>query len=72
MRRGGGQGSGCEATREEFCEQGAQWAIGATRCDDKCAKTVLLETQGPCGSLRKCSGDIVTHDTRVQVKMSHP
>ena len=54
------------------CEQGAQWAIGATRCDDKSANTVLLETQGPCGSVRKCSGDTVTHDTSVQVKMSHP
>ena len=52
------------------CEQDAQWAIGATRCDDKCANTVLLETQGPCGSVRKCSGDTVTHDTCVQVKMS--
>ena len=51
------------------CEQGAQWAIGATRCDDKCANTVSLETQEPCGSVRKCSGDTVTHDTCVQVKM---
>ena len=52
------------------CEQGAQWAIGAIRCDDKCANTVSLETQAPCGSERKCSGDTVTHDTSVQVKMS--
>ena len=52
------------------CGQDAQWLIGATRCDDKCANTVLLETQGPCGSVRNCSGDIVTHDTCVQVKMS--
>ena len=29
------------------CEKSAQWAIGATRCDDKRANTVLLETQGP-------------------------
>ena len=35
-------------TARLFCEQGAQWAIGATRCDDKCANTVLLETlKGP-------------------------
>ena len=30
----------------------------------------LLETQWHCGSVRKCSGDTVTHDTSVQVKMS--
>ena len=52
-------------------ELGAQWAIGATRCDDKCKNAVLLETQGPCGSVRRCSGDTVTRDTSVQVKMSH-
>ena len=52
------------------CELGAQWAIGATRCDDTCAKTVLLDTHGPCGGVRKCSGDTVKHDTNVQVKMS--
>ena len=45
---------------------GAQWAVGATRCDDKCVKTVLLETQGPCGSVRRCSDDTETHDTSVQ------
>ena len=55
-----------------LCEQCAQWTIGATRCDDKGANTVFLETQETCGSLRKCSGDLVTHDTSVQVKMSHP
>ena len=44
--------------------------IGATRCEDKCENTVLLETQGPCGIVRRCSDDTVTHDTSVQVKMS--
>ena len=40
----------CQADRDVpgwKCEPCAQWAIGATRCDDKCANTVLLETQGP-------------------------
>ena len=51
----------------------AQWAIGATRCDDECANTVLLETQRPHGVVRRCSGEAVTRDTRgVQVMMSHP
>ena len=48
------------------CAKCAQWAIGANRCDDKCVNTVLLETEGPCGSVRRCSGDTVTHDTGVQ------
>ena len=52
--------------RSQHCGRCAQWAIGATRCDDKCANTVLLETQRPCGSVRKCSGDTVTHDTIAQ------
>ena len=42
--------------------------IGATRCDDRCENTVLLETQGPCGSVRRCRDDTVTHDTSVQGK----
>ena len=46
--------------------------IGANRCDDKCENTVLLETHGPCGSVRKCSGDTMTDDTSAEVKMSHP
>ena len=44
---------------------------GATRCDDKRENTVLLETQGPCGSVRKCSAGTVTDDTNAQVKVSH-
>ena len=52
------------------CGLSAQWAIGATRCDGKCGNTVLLETQGPCGGVRRCRDDTVTHDTSVQVKMS--
>ena len=40
--------------------------IGATRCDDKCENTVLLKTQGPCGSARSCSDDTVTHEKSVQ------
>ena len=47
------------------CEQSAQWAISATRCDDKCANTALLETQRPCGSARRCRSDTVPHDTSV-------
>ena len=27
-----------------------------------------FETQGPCGSVRRCSDDTVTHDTHVQGK----
>ena len=48
--------------------------IGVTRCDDKCENTVLLDTQGPCGTVRRCSDDTVTHDTGVQGKChkSHP
>ena len=42
--------------------------IGATRCGVKCEITVLHETQGPCGSVRKCSADTVTDDTRAHVK----
>ena len=34
--------------------------------------TVLLETQGSRGSVRRCRDDTVTHDTSAQVKMSHP
>ena len=49
------------------CEGSAQWTIGATRCDDLFVQnTVLLETQVSCGSVRRCSGDTVTHHTRVQ------
>ena len=46
------------------CGLSAQCAIGATRCDDPCENTVLLETQGPCGSARRCRDDTVTHDTK--------
>ena len=42
--------------------------IGVIRCGDKCENTVLLETQGPCGSVRKCGADTVTDDTCAQVK----
>ena len=37
---------------------------------NKCENTVLLETQGPCGSLRKCSAGTETDDTSAQVIMS--
>ena len=50
------------------CGQSAQWTIGATRCDDKCANAVLLETQGPRGSERRCRSDTVTHDTSIRKK----
>ena len=32
----------------------------------------LLETQGPCGSVRKCSADTVTYYTRAQVENVTP
>ena len=41
--------------------------IGATRCGVKCENTVLLEFQGPCESVRKCSADTVTDDTSARV-----
>ena len=46
--------------------------IGVTRCSGKCESTVLLEAQGPCGSVRRCRDVTVTPDTREQVKVSHP
>ena len=45
--------------------------IGATRCDDKYENAIMLETQAPCGSVRKCSAGTVTNDTSAQVKVSH-
>ena len=42
--------------------------IGATPCSVICENTVLLETQGPCGSVRECSADTVTDDTDAQVE----
>ena len=48
---------------------GGQFAvIGATRCSVTCENTVLLETQGACGSVRECSADTVTDDTGAQVE----
>ena len=44
--------------------------VSATRCDDKCVNTIVLETQGPCGSVRKCGADTVTDETSAHVKMS--
>ena len=43
-------------------------AVGnrSTRCCDKCVNTVLLQTEGPCGSVRKCSAGTVTDDTSAQ------
>ena len=46
--------------------------IGATRCGVKCENTVLHETQGPCGSVRKRGADSVTDDTRAHVKVVTP
>ena len=46
--------------------------IGATRCGVKCENTVLLETQGHCGSVRECSADTVTYDTGAQVENVTP
>ena len=37
--------------------------IGATRCGVECENTVLLETQGPCESVRECIADTATDDT---------
>ena len=44
--------------------------IGATRCGDNCENTVLLETQGHCGSVRKCSAGTRTDDTSAQTRNS--
>ena len=46
--------------------------IGSTRCDDKCENTVLLGTQGPCGSARRCNTGTVTDDNVAQVKSVTP
>ena len=46
--------------------------IGATRCGVIYENTVLLETQGPCGSVRNCSADTVTYDTSTQVENVTP
>ena len=46
--------------------------IGATRCGVKCENTILLETEGPCGSIRECSADTVTYDTGAQVENVTP
>ena len=46
--------------------------IGATRCGVICENTVLLDTQRPCGSVRECSADTVTDDTRAQVESVTP
>ena len=46
--------------------------IGATRCSVICESTVLLETQRPCESVRKCSADTVTDDTRARVENVTP
>ena len=42
--------------------------IGATRGSVICKNTVLLQNQGPCGSVRTCNVDPVTGDTSAQVK----
>ena len=44
--------------------------IGATRCGVQCDNTVLLETQGTCGSVHECSADTATGDTSAQMNMS--
>ena len=44
----------------------------ATRCSVICENTVLLETQGPCGSVRECSADTVTDDTGALVENVTP
>ena len=49
----------------------AQCVDRCNRCDDQCEKH-RFETQVPCGDVRRCRDDTVTHDTSVQVKMSHP
>ena len=54
----------CDKTSVEMCAV----PIGATRCDDKCENTGLLETQWPCRSVRRCRDGTVTHDASVQGK----
>ena len=46
--------------------------IGASRFSVMCENTVLLETQGPCGSVRESSADTVTYDTSAQVENVTP
>ena len=46
--------------------------IGATRCSVICENTVLLETHGPCESVRKCSADTVTDDTSARLENVTP
>ena len=46
--------------------------IGVTDVMTNVKKNVLLETQGPCGSVGKFSAGTATDDTNAQVKMSHP
>ena len=45
------------------CGLSAQCVNRCNRCDDKCENPVLLETQGACGSARRCRDDTATHDT---------
>ena len=42
--------------------------IGVTRCGGKCEDTVLLQTQVPCESVRKCSVDTVTDETSARMR----
>ena len=42
--------------------------VGATRCSVICENTALLETQGPCESVCKCSADTETDDTSARVE----
>ena len=65
---GRGSMKGAISQLRHQCGECAQCAIGETRRGDTCENTVLLETQGPCGSARRCSDDTVTHDTSVQGK----
>ena len=52
-----------------WCECVRSVPIGATRCSVICENTVLLETQGPCESVRKCSSaDTVTDDPGARVE----
>ena len=50
------------------CGGSAQCADRCKLCSVMCQNTVLLETQGLCGSVRECSADTVTDDTGAQVE----
>ena len=60
-----GQCKGAISQLRYQCGECAQWTFGATRRDDSCVHTVLLETQGPCAEVY--AGAVVTQKHMTQV-----